>query len=75
MENQLEQIDPKTHKFIIKNVQEADQDRNAFADETQAVIQKQASKIKFLVNENKALKQGVTEMHEKNYIQNNFIGH
>lgn len=40
MDNQLEVWDWKTQKFIIKNVQEADQDRNAFADETQAVIQK-----------------------------------
>jgi hypothetical protein len=38
MDNQLINIDKKTHKFIIKNVQEADQDRNAFADETQAVV-------------------------------------
>lgn len=40
MENLLEIMDKKSQKMITKNIKEAEVDWNAFADETEAVIQK-----------------------------------
>ena len=58
---------------LQKNIKNAEADRKAFAEETIALVSKQKTNIKFLKQENKALKDRLTIIFEKNFIKNDFI--
>ena len=58
---------------LQKNIKNAEADRKAFAEETVALVSKQKTNIKFLKQENKALKDRLTIIFEKNFIKNDFI--
>ena len=48
---------------VQKNIQNAEADRNAFTEETIAVMKKQKTKLEFLRQENSVLKNRITELH------------
>ena len=48
---------------LQKNIQNAEADRNAFTEETIAVMKKQKTKLEFLRKENSVLKNKINELH------------
>lgn len=53
-----------------KRLRSAHADRYSYADEAKALVKKHRSKMEFLIQESKALKDGVITMFQKNFVRN-----
>ncbi len=71
--NENSQVKIQKYLCLQKKIQNAEADRKAFAEETIAVVKKQRTKVDFLKQESKALKDRLASLFEKNFMKNDFL--